>query len=90
LEFEMIGQADSAVKPTNSGSPDGIRSNLGPELAKQGAKPRGDRILTSSSSSAQTTSRSARRGVVAQTSQQLRVAQAISTSRMDEHCPSGF
>ena len=38
LEFEMIGRADSAVKPDELWLTGFDRSNLGPELAKHGAK----------------------------------------------------
>jgi hypothetical protein len=38
LEFEMIGRADSAVKPDELWLTGFERSNLGPELAKHGAK----------------------------------------------------
>jgi Zn-dependent M28 family amino/carboxypeptidase len=38
LEFEMIGRADSAVKPDELWLTGYERSNLGPELAKHGAK----------------------------------------------------
>src|ERR1051325_2376221 len=38
LEFEMIGRADSAVKPDELWLTGFNRSNLGPELAKHGAK----------------------------------------------------
>ncbi|HEV8493286.1 MAG TPA: M20/M25/M40 family metallo-hydrolase [Candidatus Angelobacter sp.] len=38
LEFEMIGRADSAVKPDQLWLTGFDRSNLGPELAKHGAK----------------------------------------------------
>ena len=38
LEFEMIGRADSAVKPDELWVTGFDRSNLGPELAKHGAK----------------------------------------------------
>jgi len=38
LEFEMIGRADSAVKPDELWLTGYDRSNLGPELAKHGAK----------------------------------------------------
>ncbi len=38
LEFEMIGRADSAIKPDELWLTGFDRSNLGPELAKHGAK----------------------------------------------------
>jgi Zn-dependent M28 family amino/carboxypeptidase len=38
LEFEMIGRADTAVKPDELWLTGFDRSNLGPELAKHGAK----------------------------------------------------
>ena len=38
LEFEMIGRADAAVKPDELWLTGYERSNLGPELAKRGAK----------------------------------------------------
>jgi hypothetical protein len=38
LEFEMIGRADSAIKPDELWFTGFDRSNLGPELAKHGAK----------------------------------------------------
>jgi len=38
LEFEMIGRADSAVKPNELWLTGFDRSNLGPELAKHGAR----------------------------------------------------
>ena len=67
LEFEMIGQADAAVKPDELWLTGWERSNLGPELAKQGAKlvadPHPDQQFFFRSDNITL----ARRGVVAQT-----------------------
>jgi len=67
LEFEMIGQADAAVKPDELWLTGWERSNLGPELAKQGAKlvadPHPDQQFFFRSDNIAL----ARRGVVAQT-----------------------
>src|SRR5207302_6654660 len=67
LEFEMIGRADPAVKPDELWLTGFERSNLGPELARQGAKLVADphpaqRFFERSDNYAL-----ARRGVVAQT-----------------------
>jgi len=67
LEFEMIGRADAAVKPDELWLTGWERSNLGPELAKHGAKlvqdPHPDQNFFQRSDNIAL----ARRGVVAQT-----------------------
>jgi len=67
LEFEMIGQADSAVKPDELWLTGWDRSNLGPELAKQGAKLVGDPHPDQQFFFRSDNIALARRGVVAQT-----------------------
>jgi len=67
LEFEMIGQADSAVKPDELWLTGWERSNLGPELAKQGAKLVGDPHPDQQFFFRSDNIALARRGVVAQT-----------------------
>lgn len=67
LEFEMIGRADKAVPPHTLWLTGYERSNLGPELAKRGAKlvadPHPDQNFFQRSDNIQL----ARRGVIAQT-----------------------
>jgi len=67
LEFEMIGQADTAVKPDELWLTGWERSNLGPELAKQGAKLVGDPHPDQQFFFRSDNIALARRGVVAQT-----------------------
>jgi hypothetical protein len=67
LEFEMIGRPDSAVKPDELWLTGYDRSNLGPELAKHGAK-----LVADPHPSQQFFARSdnyalAKRGIIAQT-----------------------
>ena len=67
LEFEMIGRADPAVKPDELWLTGWERSNLGPELAKQGAKLVGDPHPPQNFFARSDNIQLARRGVVAQT-----------------------
>ena len=67
LEFEMIGRADPAVKPDQLWLTGWERSNLGPELAKRGAKLVGDPHPEQGFFMRSDNIQLARRGVVAQT-----------------------
>jgi hypothetical protein len=67
LEFEMIGRSDSAVKPDELWLTGYDRSNLGPELAKHGAKIVADPHPTENFFMRSDNYALARQGVVAQT-----------------------
>jgi Zn-dependent M28 family amino/carboxypeptidase len=67
LEFEMIGRADPKVKPDELWLTGWERSNLGPELAKHGAKLVGDPHPQENFFTRSDNIQLARKGVVAQT-----------------------
>lgn len=67
LEFEMIGRADPAVKPDQLWLTGWERSNLGPELAKRGARLVGDPHPEQGFFMRSDNIQLARHGVVAQT-----------------------
>ena len=67
LEFEMIGRADPAVKPDELWLTGWERSDLGPALAKQGAKLVGDPHPAENFFARSDNIQLARRGIVAQT-----------------------